>query len=69
MKNYNANSTSRISSNGVYCKTSYTQEVTTDEKGVKTKVPPKTAQALLQRQRERKAKGILLLVIPDEYQL
>ncbi|GJT52939.1 hypothetical protein Tco_0987993 [Tanacetum coccineum] len=44
-------------------------QVTIDEKGVKTKVPPKTAQALLQRQRERKAKGILLLVIPDEYQL
>ncbi|GJW65840.1 hypothetical protein Tco_0117724, partial [Tanacetum coccineum] len=33
------------------------------------KVPPKTAQALLQRQRERKAKSILLLAIPDEYQL
>ncbi|GJX63597.1 reverse transcriptase domain-containing protein [Tanacetum coccineum] len=32
-------------------------------------VPPKTAQALLQRQRERKAKIILLLAIPDEYQL
>ncbi|GJZ71453.1 ribonuclease H-like domain-containing protein [Tanacetum coccineum] len=28
-----------------------------------------TAQALLARQRERKAKSILLLVIPDEYQL
>ncbi|GJX35104.1 reverse transcriptase domain-containing protein [Tanacetum coccineum] len=40
------------------------------EKGViETKVPPKTAQALLQRQRERKAKSILLLAIPDEYQL
>ncbi|GJV64368.1 putative ribonuclease H-like domain-containing protein [Tanacetum coccineum] len=34
-----------------------------------TEVPPKTAQALLQRQRERKAKSILLLAIPDEYQL
>ncbi|GJV18986.1 ribonuclease H-like domain-containing protein [Tanacetum coccineum] len=32
-------------------------------------LPPKTAQALLQRQRERKAKSILLLAIPDEYQL
>ncbi|GJT19647.1 hypothetical protein Tco_0878353 [Tanacetum coccineum] len=32
-------------------------------------IPPKTAQALLQRQRERKAKSILLLAIPDEYQL
>ncbi|GKA90782.1 ribonuclease H-like domain-containing protein [Tanacetum coccineum] len=32
-------------------------------------VPPKTAQALLARQRERKAKSIMLLVIPDEYQL
>ncbi|GJX32847.1 ribonuclease H-like domain-containing protein [Tanacetum coccineum] len=40
-----------------------------DENGVETKVPPKTAQALLQRQRERKAKSILLLAIPDEYQL
>ncbi|GJZ38192.1 hypothetical protein Tco_0584383 [Tanacetum coccineum] len=29
-------------------------KVTTDEKGVETEVPPKTAQALLQRQRERK---------------
>ncbi|GJS72481.1 ribonuclease H-like domain-containing protein [Tanacetum coccineum] len=33
------------------------------------KVPPKTAQALLQRQIERKAKSILLLAIHDEYQL
>ncbi|GJZ38785.1 ribonuclease H-like domain-containing protein, partial [Tanacetum coccineum] len=44
-------------------------QVTTDKKGIKTEVPPKTAQALLQRQRERKAKSILLLAIPDEYQL
>ncbi|GJS33405.1 hypothetical protein Tco_0531787 [Tanacetum coccineum] len=44
-------------------------QVTTNENGVETKVPPKTAQALLQRQRERKAKSILLLAIPDEYQL
>ncbi|GKD91492.1 hypothetical protein Tco_1366999 [Tanacetum coccineum] len=44
-------------------------QVTTDEKSIKTKVPPKTAQALLQRQRERKAKSILLLAFPDEYQL
>ncbi|GJX48210.1 putative ribonuclease H-like domain-containing protein [Tanacetum coccineum] len=44
-------------------------QVTTDENGVETEVPPKTAQALLQRQRERKAKIILLLAIPDEYQL
>ncbi|GKB93522.1 hypothetical protein Tco_0979659 [Tanacetum coccineum] len=40
-----------------------------DENGVETEVPPKTAQALLQRQKERKAKSALLLVIPDEYQL
>ncbi|GKA37326.1 ribonuclease H-like domain-containing protein [Tanacetum coccineum] len=32
-------------------------------------VPPNTAQALLQRQRERKAKSILLLAILIEYQL
>ncbi|GJY49402.1 ribonuclease H-like domain-containing protein [Tanacetum coccineum] len=44
-------------------------EVTTDEKGIETEVPPKAAQALLQRQRERKAKSILLLSILDEYQL
>ncbi|GJX27184.1 ribonuclease H-like domain-containing protein [Tanacetum coccineum] len=44
-------------------------QVTTDENGVETEVPPKTAQALLQRQRERKAKSILLLAILDEYQL
>ncbi|GJY07463.1 hypothetical protein Tco_0374517 [Tanacetum coccineum] len=44
-------------------------QVATDENGVETKVPPKTAQALLRRQRERKAKSILLLAIPDEYQL
>nr|GEY01227.1 ribonuclease H-like domain-containing protein [Tanacetum cinerariifolium] len=31
--------------------------------------PPRTAQAILARQRERKAKSILLLAIPDEYQL
>nr|GEY12956.1 ribonuclease H-like domain-containing protein [Tanacetum cinerariifolium] len=40
-----------------------------DEKGIETKVPSKTAQAILARQRERKAKIILLLAIPDEYQL
>ncbi|GJU62969.1 ribonuclease H-like domain-containing protein [Tanacetum coccineum] len=40
-----------------------------DENGVETEVPPKTAQALLQRQRERKAKSIFLLAISDEYQL
>ncbi|GJX45495.1 ribonuclease H-like domain-containing protein [Tanacetum coccineum] len=44
-------------------------QVTTDEKGVETEVPPKTAQVLLARQREIKAKSILLLAIPDEYQL
>ncbi|GKE52579.1 hypothetical protein Tco_1487735, partial [Tanacetum coccineum] len=44
-------------------------QVTTNEKGVETEVPPKTAQALLARQRKRKAKIILLLAIPDEYQL
>ncbi|GJV99079.1 hypothetical protein Tco_1554331 [Tanacetum coccineum] len=44
-------------------------QVTTDEKGIETEVPPNTAQALLQRQRVRKAKSILLLTIPDEYQL
>ncbi|GKA37076.1 hypothetical protein Tco_0723641 [Tanacetum coccineum] len=43
--------------------------VTTNENGVEIEVPPKTAQALLARQRERKAKIILLLAIPDEYQL
>ncbi|GJV57321.1 hypothetical protein Tco_1458326 [Tanacetum coccineum] len=40
-----------------------------DENGVETKVPPKTAQAILARQKERKAKSIMLLAIPDEYQL
>ncbi|GJT21141.1 hypothetical protein Tco_0891078 [Tanacetum coccineum] len=44
-------------------------QVTTDENGIENVVPPKTAQALLQRQRERKAKSILLLAIPDKYQL
>ncbi|GKC26383.1 ribonuclease H-like domain-containing protein [Tanacetum coccineum] len=44
-------------------------QTTKDENGVETEVPPKTAQALLQRQRERKAKSILLLAILDEYQL
>ncbi|GJQ96724.1 hypothetical protein Tco_0007863 [Tanacetum coccineum] len=44
-------------------------QVTTDEKGVETGVPLKTAQVLLARQRERKAKSIMLLAIPDEYQL
>ncbi|GKD35512.1 hypothetical protein Tco_1251021, partial [Tanacetum coccineum] len=44
-------------------------QVTTDENGIETEVPPKSTQALLQRQRERKAKSILLLAIPDEYQL
>ncbi|GKE32910.1 hypothetical protein Tco_1452232, partial [Tanacetum coccineum] len=33
-------------------------QTTKDENGVETEVPPKTAQALLQRQKERKAKSI-----------
>ncbi|GJZ42092.1 putative ribonuclease H-like domain-containing protein [Tanacetum coccineum] len=45
------------------------EDITTDEKGVETEVHPKTPQALLARQRERKAKSIMLLSIPDEYQL
>ncbi|GJW76945.1 ribonuclease H-like domain-containing protein [Tanacetum coccineum] len=45
------------------------KKVATNENGVETEVPPKTAQALLQIQRERKDKIILLLAIPDEYQL
>ncbi|GJR31308.1 putative ribonuclease H-like domain-containing protein [Tanacetum coccineum] len=44
-------------------------QVTTDEKGIETEVPPKTSQPLLQKQRERKAKNILLLAIPYEYEL
>ncbi|GJW15129.1 hypothetical protein Tco_0019262 [Tanacetum coccineum] len=44
-------------------------QVATDENGVETELPPKTAQALLARQRERRAKSILLLAIPGEYQL
>ncbi|GJY67403.1 putative ribonuclease H-like domain-containing protein [Tanacetum coccineum] len=39
-------------------------QTTKDDNGVETKIPPKTAQAILARQRERKAKSI-----PDEYQL
>ncbi|GJX26135.1 putative ribonuclease H-like domain-containing protein, partial [Tanacetum coccineum] len=39
------------------------------EYGVETEIPLKTSQALLQRQRERKTKSILLLAIPNEYQL
>ncbi|GKC83521.1 hypothetical protein Tco_1139238 [Tanacetum coccineum] len=38
-------------------------QITKDENGVETEVPPKTAQALLQRKKERKAKSILLLAI------
>ncbi|GJY92272.1 ribonuclease H-like domain-containing protein [Tanacetum coccineum] len=44
-------------------------QTTKDKNGVETRVPPKTAQAILARQKERKAKSILLLAIPDEYQL
>ncbi|GKB71212.1 hypothetical protein Tco_0932624 [Tanacetum coccineum] len=44
-------------------------QTTKDENGVEIEVHPKTTQALLQRQRERKAKSTLLLAIPDEYQL
>ncbi|GKG13425.1 hypothetical protein Tco_0350385, partial [Tanacetum coccineum] len=46
-------------------------QTTKDENGVETKVPSKlkTAQAILARQKERKAKIILLLAIPDEYEL
>ncbi|GKE40426.1 hypothetical protein Tco_1463831, partial [Tanacetum coccineum] len=39
-------------------------QTTKDDNGVETEIPPKTAQAILARQRERKAKSI-----PDEYQL
>nr|GFB84772.1 ribonuclease H-like domain-containing protein [Tanacetum cinerariifolium] len=44
-------------------------QTTRDENGVESEVPPKTAQAIKARQRARKAKSILLLAIPDEYQL
>nr|GEU30224.1 hypothetical protein [Tanacetum cinerariifolium] len=44
-------------------------QTTRDKNGVETKVPPKTAQAILARKIERKAKSILLLAIPYEYQL
>ncbi|GJX56271.1 hypothetical protein Tco_0286168 [Tanacetum coccineum] len=44
-------------------------QTTKDKNGVETEVPLKTAQALLQRQKERKAESSLLLAIPDEYQL
>ncbi|GJS14844.1 ribonuclease H-like domain-containing protein [Tanacetum coccineum] len=44
-------------------------QVITDENVVETEVPPKTAQILLARERERKAKSILLLAIPNEYQI
>ncbi|GJR95352.1 hypothetical protein Tco_0267526 [Tanacetum coccineum] len=44
-------------------------QTTKDENGVETKVSPKTAQAILTRQRERKDKSIFLLAIPDAYQL
>nr|GEU37000.1 ribonuclease H-like domain-containing protein [Tanacetum cinerariifolium] len=44
-------------------------QTTQDDNGVEIKVPPKTAQAILARQIERKAKSILLLAIPNEYQL
>ncbi|GJU31940.1 hypothetical protein Tco_1175529 [Tanacetum coccineum] len=44
-------------------------QITKDENGVETEVPPKTAQAIFARQKERKAKSILLLAIPDDYQL
>nr|GEY97937.1 ribonuclease H-like domain-containing protein [Tanacetum cinerariifolium] len=43
-------------------------QTTRDENGVESEVPPKIAQAILARQRERQAKSILLLAIPDEYQ-
>ncbi|GJY99065.1 hypothetical protein Tco_0516495 [Tanacetum coccineum] len=44
-------------------------QIIKDDNGVETEVPPKTAQAILARQKERKAKSIMLLAIPDEYQL
>nr|GFA26848.1 ribonuclease H-like domain-containing protein [Tanacetum cinerariifolium] len=44
-------------------------QTTRDENGVETEVPPKTAQAILARQRQIKAKSIMLLAVPVEYQL
>ncbi|GKC13095.1 ribonuclease H-like domain-containing protein [Tanacetum coccineum] len=45
-------------------------QTTKDDNGVETEVPLKTSQAILARQKgERKTKSILLLAIPDEYQL
>ncbi|GJU53870.1 ribonuclease H-like domain-containing protein [Tanacetum coccineum] len=44
-------------------------QTTKDENGVETEVPSKSTQAILARQKERKAKSIMLLAIPDEYQL
>ncbi|GKA64603.1 hypothetical protein Tco_0764310 [Tanacetum coccineum] len=42
-------------------------QTTKDENGVETEVPPKTAQAILARQKEIKAKSIMLLAILDDY--
>ncbi|GJT34971.1 hypothetical protein Tco_0925390 [Tanacetum coccineum] len=42
---------------------------TKDANGVENEVPPRTAQGLLARQRERKAKSTLLLALPGEHQL
>ncbi|GJW98066.1 hypothetical protein Tco_0179874 [Tanacetum coccineum] len=44
-------------------------KTTKDDNGIETEVPPKTIQAILARQKDRKAKSILLLAIPDKYQL
>ncbi|GKG21501.1 hypothetical protein Tco_0384096, partial [Tanacetum coccineum] len=44
-------------------------QTTKDDNGIETEVPPNTTQAILSIQKERKAKSIMLLAIPDEYQL
>nr|GEX71855.1 ribonuclease H-like domain-containing protein [Tanacetum cinerariifolium] len=41
--------------------------MTKDEAGNEIKVPPVTAQQILARTRERKAKSTLLMAIPDEH--
>nr|GEZ32412.1 ribonuclease H-like domain-containing protein [Tanacetum cinerariifolium] len=42
-------------------------QMTKDKAGNKVEVPPITAQQILARTRERKAKSILLMAIPDEH--
>ncbi|GJT73423.1 hypothetical protein Tco_1032709 [Tanacetum coccineum] len=59
----------RLSKNSKHSLSSALVKISANWSSLETIIPPKNVQAILARQKERNAKSILLLAIPDEYQL